>query len=97
MCCCVLLSFFLRGFVNVSRALPSPAGRYGASPDTNHDDRARFNFLAQLKTHLATHVAPGNAHADEKRVKPEIEATHGRAPADRHDVRRAMLKIHTSR
>jgi ubiquinone/menaquinone biosynthesis C-methylase UbiE len=76
---------------------PSPppyslVGKHGVSPETKHDDRARFNFLAQLNTHLATHVVPGNAVAYEKRVKPAFEAEHGRAPQDRHEVRRAMLK-----
>ncbi|MBL8514291.1 MAG: class I SAM-dependent methyltransferase [Betaproteobacteria bacterium] len=76
---------------------PSPppyslVGRHGVSPDTTHDERARFNFLAQLNTHLATHVLPGNAVAYEKRVKPFFEREHGRAPADRHEVRKAMLK-----
>ena len=76
---------------------PSPppyslVGRHGVSPETTHDERARFNFLAQLNTHLATHVLPGNAVAYEKRVKPSFEREHGRAPADRHEVRKAMLK-----
>jgi ubiquinone/menaquinone biosynthesis C-methylase UbiE len=76
---------------------PSPppyslVSKHGVSPETKHDDRARFNFLAQLNTHLATHVVPGNATAYEKRVKPAFEAEHGRAPKDRHEVRRAMLK-----
>lgn len=76
---------------------PSPppyslVGRHGVSPEFSHDERARFNFLAQLNTHLAAHVVPGNAKAYETRVKPQFEAAHGRAPKDRHEVRRAMLK-----
>ena len=76
---------------------PSPppynlVGKHGVSPHTNHDDRARFNFLAQLNTHLATQVLPANATAYNVAVKPAFEREHGRAPKDRHEVRRAMLK-----
>jgi ubiquinone/menaquinone biosynthesis C-methylase UbiE len=78
-------------------AWPSPppyslVGKHGVSPDFTHDERARFNFLAQLNTHLAAHVVPGNALAYETRVKPAFEAEHGRAPLDRHEVRKAMLR-----
>jgi SAM-dependent methyltransferase len=78
-------------------AWPSPppyslVGKHGVSPDFTHDERARFNFLAQLNTHLAAHVVPGNARAYETRVKPAFEAEHGRAPIDRHEVRKAMLR-----
>jgi ubiquinone/menaquinone biosynthesis C-methylase UbiE len=76
---------------------PSPppyslVGKHGVSPDFTHDERARFNFLAQLNTHLAAHVVPGNARAYENRVKPAFKAEHGRAPVDRHEVRKAMLR-----
>lgn len=76
---------------------PSPppyslVGKHGVSPDFTHDERARFNFLAQLNTHLAAHVVPGNARAYETRVKPAFEAEHGREPVDRHEVRKAMLR-----
>jgi SAM-dependent methyltransferase len=76
---------------------PSPppynlVGKHGVSPTFTHDDNARFNFLAQLNTHLATHVVPANAKAYEARVKPKFVAEHGREPKDRHEVRRAMLK-----
>jgi ubiquinone/menaquinone biosynthesis C-methylase UbiE len=78
-------------------AWPSPppyslVGKHGVSPEFTHDERARFNFLAQLNTHLAAHVVPGNARAYETRVKPAFEAEHGRAPIDRHEVRKAMLR-----
>ncbi len=70
----------------------SLVGKHGVSPDFTHDERARFNFLAQLNTHLAAQVVPGNARAYETRVKPAFEAEHGRAPVDRHEVRKAMLR-----
>lgn len=61
------------------------------SPETRHDERARFNFLAALNSHLAANVLPGNARAYETRVRPSFERLHGRSPADRHEVRVAML------
>ena len=76
---------------------PSPppyslVGKHGVSPQTRHDERARFNFLAQLNSHLAANVLPGNARAYEARVRPAFEHEHGHAPRDRHEVRCAMLK-----
>lgn len=76
---------------------PSPppyslVGKHGVSPETRHDERARFNFLAQLNAHLAANILPGNARAYETRAKPIFEREHQRAPQDRHEVRRAMLK-----
>jgi ubiquinone/menaquinone biosynthesis C-methylase UbiE len=76
-------------------AWPSPppyslVGKHGVSPETRHDERARFNFLAAMNSHLAANVLPGNAKAYEARVRPAFEAAHGRAPKDRHEVRHAM-------
>ena len=69
----------------------SLVGKHGMSPETRHDERARFNFLAALNSHLAAHVLPGNARAYESRARPAFEQLHGRAPADRHEVRDAMM------
>ena len=66
-------------------------GRHGIFPETTHDDVARINFLAQLNRHLAMNVAPSVKTAWERRVKPAFEAKHGRAPRDRHEVRKALL------
>lgn len=76
---------------------PSPppytlVGKHGVSPNTTHDERARFNFLATLNSHLAANVLPGNAVAYENRAKPAFIAANGRAPQDRHEVRHAMLR-----
>ena len=37
-------------------------------------------------------ISPGNKDLYEKVVEPAFEATHGRAPADRHEVRKEMEK-----
>jgi len=67
-------------------------GRHGMYPETNHDEIARFNFLAQMNRHLASKVMPGVADAYEARVMPEIQKTKKRDPENRHEVRKALLK-----
>jgi SAM-dependent methyltransferase len=60
-------------------------------PETSHDEIERINFLAQMNRHLAARVVPGVKAAHEARVVPRFTAAHGRLPADRHEVRRALL------
>lgn len=67
-------------------------GRHGMFPEADHDEIARFNFLAGLNRHMAGAVAPGVAMAYEKRVRPAFEKEHGRPPETRHEVRRAMAR-----
>ncbi len=55
-----------------------------------HDDAARFNFLANLVKYVSGDLTSGNAIAYKHRARPEWQATHGRAPANRGEVRRAM-------
>jgi ubiquinone/menaquinone biosynthesis C-methylase UbiE len=77
------------------QAQPAPppftdAMRHGMSPEPRHDEIARFNFIGALGNHVATRVFPGNRLAYEERVRPAFEAQHGRPPANRQEVRRAM-------
>ena len=65
-------------------------GRHAVFPDTDHDQAERYNFLAQLNRHLAADVAPGIAAAYRNVVAPAFEARLGRAPKDRHEVRKAL-------
>ncbi|MEM8889314.1 MAG: hypothetical protein AAGD28_15155 [Bacteroidota bacterium] len=60
-------------------------------PETNHDERARYNFLANLNKHLA-HVSQGNKMAFEKRVEPNFKEEHGRDIETREEVKEAMKK-----
>ena len=62
-------------------------GIHDMSPDTTHDEKARFNFLAHLNRHLASRILPGVKTAYEIRVAPNHPA-----PENRHDVRKALLK-----
>ena len=61
-------------------------GVHGISPETTHDEKARFNFLAHLNRHLAAQILPGVRTAYETRVKP-----NNAQPKTRHDVRKALL------
>lgn len=68
----------------------SMVGTHGVFPEARHDERARFNFLANLNKHVAGSLGPGNRMAYEKRVLPAFVAEHGREPADRFEIRKAM-------
>jgi len=62
-------------------------GIHGMSPQTSHDEKARFNFLAHLNRHLAANILPGVKTAYETRVRPN----HPK-PNHRHQVRKALLE-----
>ncbi len=64
--------------------------RHGMSPTPDHDEAARFNFLAGFNKYLSAGVGGGNARAYAARVLPGFIAEHGREPADRSEIRRAM-------
>lgn len=70
----------------------SMVARHDVFPRANHDERARFNFLANINKHVAGTLGPGNRMAYEKRVLPAFVAEHGREPKDRYEVRAAMNK-----
>ena len=65
-------------------------GRHELFPEAGHDDTARFDFLANLNNLLAAQLAPKVRSAYEQEVKPAFEKREGRAPATRHEVRKAM-------
>jgi SAM-dependent methyltransferase len=67
-------------------------GLHGVFPDMSHDEIERLNFLALMNRHLATRVMPHVRGAWEARGQAAFEAAHGRAPVDRHEVRRALLQ-----
>jgi SAM-dependent methyltransferase len=77
----------------MSQNLPpvwSKIARHDLLPETTHDERARFNFLANLNKHLATVVSPGNKPAYERRVRPDFIKRKGRDFETREEVREAM-------
>jgi len=68
----------------------SDAGRHAMSPETGHDDIARFNFLANFNKYMSAVVVGGNAVAYEARARPRWEREHGTPPRDRREIRAAM-------
>lgn len=73
-------------------ANPTSQAAHGALPATTHDEFARQEFVRSYKQYLVAHVHGGNAVAYEKRVKPKIERALQRPPADRFEVRDAMVE-----
>lgn len=67
-------------------------GSHEMLPEADHDEAARFDFLAQFTYHLATRVMPGNRGVYDQAVLPEFQRTQGRDFEDRHEVRQAMLR-----
>ena len=65
-------------------------GRHAVFPQATHDEVARLDHLTRMNMHLSQSVLPGVRQAYDMRVKPAFTAEHGRAPANRHEVRTAM-------
>jgi SAM-dependent methyltransferase len=59
-------------------------------PVPTADEFARQEFVKSLKYHLATRVAPGVRSVYQTRLEPEFRTRHGRAPANRRDVKSVL-------
>ena len=66
--------------------------QHSVLPVPQHDEAARQEFVKSLKLHLATNISPKNRHVYEHVAKPAFERENGRAPKDRHEVRKIMNK-----
>lgn len=66
--------------------------RHAMLPDLKHDEQARQAFVKSFRGHLASRVMPGNYQMYFARVEPRFRNENGRAPADQHEVRKAMEK-----
>ncbi len=66
--------------------------RHPMLPRSDHDEQARQGICRALRAHLLNEVQPATRTVFETRVEPAFEATHGRAPADRHEVREEMSR-----
>lgn len=64
--------------------------KHAVFPEFEHDERARYNFLANLNRFVSTVIAPGNKIAFDKRVEPNFSQEHGRSFQNRHEVKEAM-------
>jgi ubiquinone/menaquinone biosynthesis C-methylase UbiE len=70
----------------------SAVTRHAVFPEPSHDEKARFNFLANFNKYLSGTIGQGNKLAYDKRVLPSFRAEHGRDPTDRFEIRHAMNK-----
>jgi hypothetical protein len=59
-------------------------------PETTVDEFSRQEFVKSFKLHLANKVSPNNRVVYERQVKPAFEKEHGRAPKNRHEIRKVM-------
>lgn len=66
--------------------------KHAVFPEFDHDERARYNFLANLNRFVSTVIAPGNKLAFDGRVQPEFRKEHGRDFSDRHEMQEYMAK-----
>lgn len=64
--------------------------QHGMFPDHDHDDVARFNFVASMNKYLAQTLGAGNELAYDKRVLPALKKELRRDPRSRHEIREAM-------
>ncbi|QMW24678.1 class I SAM-dependent methyltransferase [Sandaracinobacteroides saxicola] len=60
-------------------------------PIGTHDERARQEFAKAMKGFIQQGLLPGLGPVFEKRVAPRFAKAEGRAPADRHDIRKGMV------
>ncbi|MBO6505775.1 MAG: class I SAM-dependent methyltransferase [Kordiimonadaceae bacterium] len=59
-------------------------------PEHDHDDVARFNFIASMNKYLSQTLGAGNELSYEKRVLPALQKELRREPRSRHEIREAM-------
>lgn len=66
-------------------------GSHAVLASANHDERAHEGFCVTIRDVALRMSRVDNAVVFGKRVAPEFKRRHGRAPKDRHEVRKAML------
>lgn len=66
-------------------------GRHALFPETSHDEVERFNFLAHVNRYVRGNIQPHIEDAYVARVEPKFEREHGRKPANRSEVRKALV------
>lgn len=65
---------------------------HAALPRANHDERARQEFTKSLKQFVQQGLLPGLTPVYQNRAARAFEKEHGKPPADRWDIRKAMVK-----
>jgi SAM-dependent methyltransferase len=66
-------------------------GDHAVLPKPDHDERARQEFTKSLKGFVQSGLLPGLGPVFKARAAKRFEREHGRAPANRHDIRKAMV------
>jgi SAM-dependent methyltransferase len=64
---------------------------HAALPRANHDERARQEFTKSLKQFVQQGLLPGLGAAFQNRAARAFEKATGKPPADRWDIRKAMV------
>ncbi len=65
---------------------------HAALPRANQDERARQEFTKSLKQFVQQGLLPGLTPVYQHRAAKAFEKEHGKQPADRWDIRKAMVK-----
>ncbi|MEQ8246811.1 MAG: class I SAM-dependent methyltransferase [Alphaproteobacteria bacterium] len=78
--------------INAPQTSISGLGRHGVMAELDADDEARLNYQMAFSRHLRENVQSQNKTIYDGRVEPALKRNLGRAPKDRHEVRRAMLE-----
>jgi SAM-dependent methyltransferase len=61
-------------------------------PSATLDEAARQDFVNQLGKHVLNEITPGNKTVYDAIVVPGFKRAHGRAPQDRHEIRKEMTR-----
>jgi len=70
----------------------SGLGRHAMLAERHADEEARLNYQMALARHVRETLKPHNKTVYDARVAPAFERETGRAPSNRHEVRKSMLK-----
>lgn len=60
-------------------------------PGQTPEEASRQEFVKSLKHYVQQGILPGLGPVYRSRAAKDFEKSHGRAPADRHDIRKAMV------
>ena len=69
-----------------------PQHRHGMLVEPDRDELARQEFVRSFKAFIQSGIVPGVHACYQAEVKPAFEQREGRAPKDRHEIRRLMVQ-----
>lgn len=65
---------------------------HGVLPVASLDEAARQAYINELGKHVLNYITPGNKAVYDNHVLPSFQRRHGRAPLDRHEIRKEMVR-----